>query len=407
MGLRLLYTFVYVLPIFAYPAPHVLSTLCHTLEYVIWGVFIVDYAIQFHLAAFKTKFLKREWLALIFVVVPFFRPIGAVRGIVFLRQPSTRPRELLMTTIPWILAATTALMMIIMAASMLDVERFAPGANIHTPSEALWWSLVTVTTIGYGDKFPVTNEGRLLAAVLIIFGLGLISSLTGYFASHPATGPRRRTPLEHRGIAGPRQISPALAPTRHTSKVTTSVREWWSTRWWWFVAGFAVLAVALTAWPATSSSVPRSQATYSSYPGCRTAQLRVTVGASQRFAGGREHSTKLTFTNSGKKCYLIGDAPLIQTVKGPRRVPVGRGDVSDGVLRTPVILGFNKSATTTVTVESLPPALFKTCRPEKANGLVIVDGAPAHSTHYVAHVLTGVCSHKNRDNIGASWYLAS
>ena len=144
-----------------------------------------------------------------------------------------------------------------------------------------------------------------------------------------------------------------------------------------------------------------------SYPGCRTAQLRVTVGASQRLAGGREHSTKLTFTNSGKKCYLIGDAPLIQAVKGPRRVPIGRGDVSDGVSRTPVILGFNKSATTTVAVESLPTALSKSCRPDKADGLVLVDGAPAHSAHYVAHVFTGVCSNKNRDNIGASWYLAS
>jgi voltage-gated potassium channel len=115
-------------------------------------------------------FFKKEWLALIFVVVPFFRPIRASRGIVFLRLASTRRRESLMVTIPWISAAN------------LDVEWFAPGSNIHTTSDALWWSLVTVTTIGYGDKFPVTNEGRLLAAVLIIFGLGLISSLTGYFA---------------------------------------------------------------------------------------------------------------------------------------------------------------------------------------------------------------------------------
>lgn len=76
------------------------SKLCHTLEYVIWGVFVLDYAIQFHLAESMTKFLKREWLALIFVVVGFFRPIRAVRGIVFLRQASTRPRESLMMTIP-------------------------------------------------------------------------------------------------------------------------------------------------------------------------------------------------------------------------------------------------------------------------------------------------------------------
>jgi voltage-gated potassium channel len=66
---------------------------------------------------------------------------------------------------------------------LLAPSQHAPGANIRTPSDDLWWSLVTVTTIGYGDKFPVTNEGRLLAAVLIIFGLGLISSLTGHFAS--------------------------------------------------------------------------------------------------------------------------------------------------------------------------------------------------------------------------------
>lgn len=183
VGLSLLYTLVYVYPIFAYPAPHVLSALCHFLEYAIWALFVLDYAVQFTLATDKKRFLKKEWLALIFVVVPFFRPIRAVRGLVFLRQASTRPRESLLMSIPWILATSAALMMVIMAASMLDVERFAPGSNIHTTSDALWWSLVTVTTIGYGDKFPVTNEGRLLAAVLIIFGLGLISSLTGYFAS--------------------------------------------------------------------------------------------------------------------------------------------------------------------------------------------------------------------------------
>jgi voltage-gated potassium channel len=183
VGLSLVYTLVYVYPIFWYPVSHPVWLLCHVSEYVIWGIFIADYIVQFWLATSKGHFMKKEWLTLIFVVFPFFRPIRAVRGVVFLRQASTRPRENLMVTIPWILAATTALMMVIMAASVLDVERFAPGGNIHTPSDALWWALVTVTTIGYGDKFPVTNEGRLLAGVLIIFGIGLISSLTGYFAS--------------------------------------------------------------------------------------------------------------------------------------------------------------------------------------------------------------------------------
>jgi len=73
--------------------------------------------------------------------------------------------------------------MLIMAAAVLDVERLAPNSTIHSTGDALWWSLVTVTTIGYGDKYPVTGEGKLLAAVLIVFGIGLIASLTGFFAS--------------------------------------------------------------------------------------------------------------------------------------------------------------------------------------------------------------------------------
>ena len=194
VGLSLVYTFVYVYPIFAYPAPGVVVRLCHVSEYAIWAIFVVDYAIQLHLAENRVRFLKKEWLALLFVIVPFFRPIRAVRGVIFLRQATTRPRESLMVTIPWIIAATTALMTVIMAATMLDVERFAPGANIHTPSDALWWALTTVTTVGYGDKYPVTNEGRLVASFLILFGLGLLSSLTGYFATWILQKVREATP---------------------------------------------------------------------------------------------------------------------------------------------------------------------------------------------------------------------
>lgn len=181
--LSLVYTFAYVFPIFAYPVKPWIADSCHVLEYGTWGVFIADYLVQLQLADNKKVFLKSEWLALLFVCVPFLRPVRAIRGVVFLRQASTRPRKSLLVTIPWIIGAVTVLMMIVMAAAVLNVERFAPGGNIHTPSDALWWALVTVTTIGYGDKFPVTNEGRLLAAVLILFGIGLISSLTGYFAS--------------------------------------------------------------------------------------------------------------------------------------------------------------------------------------------------------------------------------
>jgi voltage-gated potassium channel len=117
--------------------------LCRTVEYLVWAVFIIDYLVQFGLADDKTRFLKSELLTLVVVVVPFFRPIRAVRGVVLLRQASTRPTDAMVLSIPWIIGSMTVLMMVIKAAAELDVERFAPGARIKTTADALWWSLVT------------------------------------------------------------------------------------------------------------------------------------------------------------------------------------------------------------------------------------------------------------------------
>ena len=82
-----------------------------------------------------------------------------------------------------VLGVTGALLVIIMGAAVLEVERFAPGANIVNGPDALWWAFTTVTTIGYGDVFPVTNEGRVITAILILFGVGMICTLTATFAA--------------------------------------------------------------------------------------------------------------------------------------------------------------------------------------------------------------------------------
>jgi voltage-gated potassium channel len=75
------------------------------------------------------------------------------------------------------------LMILVMGAAVLEVERFAPGAKILNPGDALWWAFTTVTTIGYGDVYPVTGEGRLITAILIIFGVTMVSTLTATFAA--------------------------------------------------------------------------------------------------------------------------------------------------------------------------------------------------------------------------------
>jgi voltage-gated potassium channel len=79
----------------------------------------------------------------------------------------------------------TVVMIIFASARLVTVaERSAPGGNIHNLGQGLWWAVVTVTTIGYGDHYPVTPFGQGVAAVLMIVGIGLIGILTATVASY-------------------------------------------------------------------------------------------------------------------------------------------------------------------------------------------------------------------------------
>lgn len=181
--LSLLYTGSFVYPIYWYPVGHGIKYVCVLINYTIWGLFAIDYMVQFKLAPEKKKYFKTHIVELILVAVPFFRPLRALRALVFTTQASVRSKKSLIQSIPLIMTGAAILMIVIMGAAILDIERSAPGANIHTPMDALWWGLVTITTIGYGDKFPVTTEGRLVAGVMIIFGVAMISTITASFAA--------------------------------------------------------------------------------------------------------------------------------------------------------------------------------------------------------------------------------
>ena len=87
---------------------------------------------------------------------------------------------------------------------ILDAEGGIEGANIRTPSDALWWGYVTITTVGYGDQFPVTLPGRIIGIFLLTAGVALFSVFTGFIAN-AFLAPRRR-PLQR--LRGARQGGP-------------------------------------------------------------------------------------------------------------------------------------------------------------------------------------------------------
>jgi voltage-gated potassium channel len=79
-----------------------------------------------------------------------------------------------------------AVLAIVLVGAALEFvfEEHAPGANIHNYGDALWWAIVTVTTVGYGDKYPVSAAGRGVAVVLMFTGIGLVGVLSATVASY-------------------------------------------------------------------------------------------------------------------------------------------------------------------------------------------------------------------------------
>ena len=77
----------------------------------------------------------------------------------------------------------TVLLMVVASVAVLDAERGHPGSTIQTYGDALWWSAVTATTIGYGDVYPVTASGRIVAFGLMLVGISMIGVVTASIAA--------------------------------------------------------------------------------------------------------------------------------------------------------------------------------------------------------------------------------
>ena len=80
-------------------------------------------------------------------------------------------------------AGSVALVLFISGLAVLDAERGHPDANIIDFGDAVWWAATTVTTVGYGDRFPVTGAGRAMAVGLMLAGIALVGVVTATLAS--------------------------------------------------------------------------------------------------------------------------------------------------------------------------------------------------------------------------------
>lgn len=127
-------------------------------------------------------FIKKNWLSLLALLAPMLRSLAVLRVLVVLRgiSPFVSTR---VSKLAFYVGIALPLVIYTASLSVLESERNDPNANIQNFSDAVWWSLVTVTTVGFGDRFPVTPEGRAVGSFLIFVGIGLFSTLTAVIAS--------------------------------------------------------------------------------------------------------------------------------------------------------------------------------------------------------------------------------
>lgn len=171
-----------------------LDTVLFVMNAILSGVFLIDFTFRLFTAESKSGYFFRGfgWADLLaslpFQRVKILRIFRLVRVFRLLRAYGVKNigRSLLKDR-----ASSALLTLLLMGIFVLEfgslwilnVEQFAPGANITSASDALWYTIVTISTVGYGDRYPVTNQGRVIGSLIILVGVAIFGTFTGYLAN--------------------------------------------------------------------------------------------------------------------------------------------------------------------------------------------------------------------------------
>lgn len=154
---------------------------------VIWVVFIADLTLRTVLAPKHIAYLVHHPLDVIAVAVPAFRVLRVLRVLTAGQWLISRGSRLRFGRTATAVVFAVAFLTYLSSLAVLNAERGAKGADIKSFGDAVWWSLVTMATVGYGDYVPVTANGRIVAVGLMVVGISLLGLVGASVASAVVT----------------------------------------------------------------------------------------------------------------------------------------------------------------------------------------------------------------------------
>jgi voltage-gated potassium channel len=173
--------------------PSEIQKILSFIDNAICVVFLYDFIIRYKKADNKLQFMKWGWIDLIASIptLDFMRAgrllrlIRLIRILRAFRSTKHIVHHVFKNKIQGTLTSVSLIAVLMLLFSSIAILQFetAPNSNIKTAEDAIWWSYVTITTVGYGDKYPVTTEGRIIAAILMTVGVGLFGTFTAYVSS--------------------------------------------------------------------------------------------------------------------------------------------------------------------------------------------------------------------------------
>jgi voltage-gated potassium channel len=165
---------------------HTTSIAVVTALFALWAVVLAEYLVRLAITPDTRGYLRRRWAEPATVAVPALQHwhlLGIERMTLMLQEGELRLEYILRHHSLFRVLIAAAGTLVLGAWAVLLFEENTKTGNIHSYPQALWWAIVTVTTVGYGDKYPVSAGGRLVATVLMLVGIGLIGVLTATVAS--------------------------------------------------------------------------------------------------------------------------------------------------------------------------------------------------------------------------------